>query len=58
VETRPVVLASCAARAGRFAGAAASHGLALAALWWPPAFLLAIGYAVWVSRRFAKGPDG
>jgi len=38
--------------------AAAPHGLALAARWWPPAFLLAVGYAVWVSRRFARGPAG
>jgi cytochrome d ubiquinol oxidase subunit II len=33
--------------------AAASHGLAVGLTWWPLAALLAIGYFVFVYRKFA-----
>jgi cytochrome d ubiquinol oxidase subunit II len=38
--------------------AASAHGLALAARWWPVALLLSVGYAVWVTRAFARGNGG
>jgi cytochrome d ubiquinol oxidase subunit II len=33
-------------------GAAPAHGLTLALIWWPPAFLLAFGYLIVILREY------
>jgi cytochrome d ubiquinol oxidase subunit II len=39
------------------AAAASPYGLGLAARWWPVALVLSVGYAAWVARQHARGPE-